>query len=63
MVTRSRMYQKNVTIDVLYLLIAFVLLKCILSVIFMSLYIDALGFSNYSLIFQSLYHIYIYFSL
>ena len=46
MVTRCHMYQKFVTMNVLYFLIAFFLLKDILSVIFMSLYLDALEFSN-----------------
>ena len=46
MVTRNRMYQKFVTMKVLYFVIAFILLKDILSVIIMSLYLDALEFSN-----------------
>ena len=46
MVTRSRIYQKLVTMNVLYFVIAFLLLKDILCLIFMNLYLDALEFSN-----------------
>ena len=55
MVTRCRMYQKFVTMNVLSLLIAFLLLKDILYVIFMSLYLDPLEFSNKLLQFTVLF--------
>ena len=55
MVTRSRIYQKLVTMNVLYFVIAFLLLKDILCVIFMSLYLDALEFSNKLLQFTYLF--------
>ena len=55
MVTRSRIYQKFVTMNVLYFVIAFLLLKDILCVIFMSLYLDALEFSNKLLQFTFLF--------
>ena len=54
-VTRCHMYQKFVTMNVLYFLIAFLLLKDILSVIFMSLYLDPLEFSNKFLQFTLLF--------
>ena len=55
MVTGSRMYQKFVTMKVLYFVIAFLLVKDILSVTFMSLYLDALEFSNKLLQFTFLF--------
>ena len=55
MVTRNRMYQKFVTMKVLYFVIVFILLKDILSVTFMSLYLDALEFSNKLLQFTFLF--------
>ena len=55
MVTGSRMYQKFVTMTVLYFVIAFLLVTDILSVTFMSLYLDALEFSNKLLQFTFLF--------
>ena len=55
MVTGSRMYQKFDTMKVLYFIIAFLLVKDILSVTFMSLYLDALEFSNKLLQFTFLF--------
>ena len=55
MVTRSRTYQKFVTMNILYFAIAFLLLKDTLCVIFRSLYLDALEFSNKLLQFTFLF--------
>ena len=55
MITKRHIYGKFVTMKVLYSVMAFLLLKDILSAIFMSFYIDVLDFSNKFLQYSQLF--------